>query len=85
MFDEIFGKGYGEENDWCQRAIKKGYKNLHVTNLFVYHKHGGSFPSEEKQRLISKNLTVLNQDFYLTLQSSPQHINENDTSIGQRP
>jgi len=20
MFDEIFGKGYGEENDWCQRA-----------------------------------------------------------------
>ena len=61
MFDEIFGKGYGEENDWCQRAIKKGYKNLHVTNLFVYHKHGGSFPSEEKQRLISKNLTVLNQ------------------------
>jgi O-antigen biosynthesis protein len=61
MFDEIFGKGYGEENDWCQRAIKNGYKNLHVTNLFVYHKHGGSFPSEEKQRLISKNLTVLNQ------------------------
>jgi GT2 family glycosyltransferase len=61
MFDEIFGKGYGEENDWCQRAIKNGYKNIHVTNLFVYHKHGGSFPSEEKQRLISKNLTVLNQ------------------------
>jgi len=63
MFDEIFGKGYGEENDWCQRAIKRGYKNIHVTNLFVYHKHGGSFSSEEKQRLISQNLGVLNQKY----------------------
>ena len=61
MFDEIFGKGYGEENDWCQRAIKEGYKNIHIPNLFVYHKHGGSFPSEEKQRLISQNLGILNK------------------------
>lgn len=61
MFDTIFGKGYAEENDWCQRAIKKGYKNIHVTNLFVYHKHGGSFESEEKQELLSKNLKILNK------------------------
>ncbi|NCC44870.1 MAG: glycosyltransferase, partial [Clostridia bacterium] len=25
---ETFGKGYGEENDWCQRAIKAGYENV---------------------------------------------------------
>lgn len=61
MFDEIFGKGYGEENDLCQRAIKNGYKNIHVPNLFVYHKHGGSFPSEEKKRLIETNLKTLNK------------------------
>ena len=60
MFDIIFGKGYGEENDWCQRAIKEGYKNLHVPNLFVYHKHGGSFASDEKKKLIEKNLHTLN-------------------------
>lgn len=60
MFDEVFGKGYGEENDWCQRAIAAGYRNIHVTNLFVYHKHGGSFPSSEKQQLISQNLSLLN-------------------------
>lgn len=63
MFDEIFGKGYGEENDWCQRAIQNGYKNLHVTNLFVYHKHGGSFPSEEKQRLLKRNSALLSKKF----------------------
>lgn len=57
--EESFGKGYAEENDWCQRAIKAGYKNVHVDNLFVYHKHGGSFTSEEKQRLLNKNLMTL--------------------------
>jgi GT2 family glycosyltransferase/glycosyltransferase involved in cell wall biosynthesis len=61
MFDaETFGKGYGEENDWCQRAILAGYKNICVPNLFVYHKHGGSFPSVEKEKLIATNLSKLN-------------------------
>ncbi len=53
LFDEQFGKGYGEENDWCMRASQLGYKNAIASNLFVYHKHGGSFSSEEKQRLIT--------------------------------
>ncbi len=55
-FDEDrFGKGYGEENDWCMRAISAGFLNLMVPNLFVYHKHGGSFPSQEKQKLMKEN------------------------------
>ncbi|WP_162541312.1 glycosyltransferase [Aggregatibacter actinomycetemcomitans] len=62
MFDEIYGKGYGEENDWCQRAISAGYKNIHITNLFVYHKHGGSFLSEDKIRNINEHYqTLLNK------------------------
>ena len=56
---EHFGKGYGEENDWCQRAIQAGYKNLQVDNLFVYHKHGGSFLSEEKKRLLEEHAQAL--------------------------
>lgn len=58
---ETFYKGYGEENDWCQRAIKLGYKNIHIENLFVYHKHGGSFLSEDKKRYIERNLKLLNE------------------------
>ena len=57
--EENFGKGYGEENDWCQRAIAAGYENVDVDNLFVYHKHGGSFPSEEKQRLLKEHSDAL--------------------------
>lgn len=56
---ERFGKGYGEENDWCMRAIKVGYKHLHAVNCFVYHKHGGSFNDIEKQQLIKCNNKIL--------------------------
>jgi GT2 family glycosyltransferase len=57
--EEAFGKGYGEENDWCQRAIEAGYTNLLVPNLFVYHKHGGSFSAEEKAKLLKTNALKL--------------------------
>ncbi len=48
--EETFGKGYGEENDWCQRAIKKGWLNYHQTNVFAYHKGGVSFAEEGNPR-----------------------------------
>lgn len=54
-----FGKGYGEENDWCQRAIDHGFRNVHVENLFVYHKHGGSFLSEDKKRYLKEHEKIL--------------------------
>lgn len=61
--EETFGRGFGEENDWCQRAAKQGYKNIQVENLFVYHKHGGSFLSQEKKKLIEENLGKLRQRY----------------------
>jgi len=58
-FDPIYGRGYGEENDWCMRAAARGHRHVLVANVFVYHKHGGSFQSEERERLINGNLQVL--------------------------
>lgn len=64
VFDEeSFGMGYGEENDWCQRAIKNNMVNVQVENLFVYHKHGGSFLSEDKRRYIEKNSKILSEKY----------------------
>lgn len=59
--EETFEKGYGEENDWCQRAIDAGYKNVYAENIFVHHDHGGSFPSETKKRLMRENAAKLIQ------------------------
>lgn len=64
LFDqETFGRGFGEENDWCQRALRLGYRNVHVDNLFVYHKHGGTFVSEEKERLIEAHMDTLRKRY----------------------
>lgn len=60
----IFGSGYGEENDFCRRASEAGFRNLLVQNLYVYHKHGGSFGAEgnkKRQELVDRNLKTLNR------------------------
>ena len=58
-----FGKGYGEENDWCFRALQKGWRHLLVPNLYVHHFHGGSFLSEEKVRLIDDHHKILEKRY----------------------
>lgn len=60
VFDQqSFGRGYGEENDWCQRAIEAGFRNVMVENLYVFHNHGGTFQPDEKQRLMRENTETL--------------------------
>lgn len=63
MFDPVFGKGYREENDWCEKASKLGYRHVLVPNLFVHHKHGGSFPSTERQALSDRNEAILRKRY----------------------
>ncbi|MFN7042966.1 MAG: methyltransferase domain-containing protein [Acidovorax temperans] len=51
LFDtENFGKGYGEENDFCQRAAHKGWRNLHLLDTFVLHTGGVSFGDSKSPR-----------------------------------
>ncbi|QEA13248.1 methyltransferase domain-containing protein [Comamonas flocculans] len=51
LFDvEHFGKGYGEENDFCQRAAAKGWRNLHLLDTFVLHTGGVSFGDSKSPR-----------------------------------
>jgi GT2 family glycosyltransferase/glycosyltransferase involved in cell wall biosynthesis len=48
---ETFGRGYGEENDWCQRAQQAGWNNYQAANCFVYHKGKVSFGQEHSPRV----------------------------------
>jgi GT2 family glycosyltransferase len=59
-FDEAaFGRGYGEETDWCRRCAAADWRNVLVPNLFVFHLHGGSFGSAERKALVHANLRLL--------------------------
>ncbi|MDD5275473.1 MAG: glycosyltransferase [Methylovulum sp.] len=52
LFDEkLFGKGYGEENDFCQKAIQKGWRNLIAADIYVRHFGSASFQGERSKRV----------------------------------
>jgi GT2 family glycosyltransferase len=61
LFDEeTFGRGYGEENDFCMRAAALGMRNVLCDDAYVVHHGGGSFgplglqPGDEAmQRLLT--------------------------------
>lgn len=49
--EENFGKGYGEENDFCRRADKAGWRNIHAMDIFVRHYGGASFGASKADRI----------------------------------
>jgi GT2 family glycosyltransferase len=63
LFDaETFGKGYGEENDFCMRTVQAGYRNVLCDDTFILHVGSSSFDDkkaalaqENMQRLLAKH------------------------------
>ena len=52
IFDEeTFGAGYGEENDYCVRARKAGWKLVFTPNSYVYHAQSKSYGIQERLKL----------------------------------
>ena len=50
LFDvETFGRGYGEENDFCWRVSAQQMKNLHALDVFVFHSGETSFSTGAAQ------------------------------------
>jgi GT2 family glycosyltransferase len=47
---ERFGRGYGEENDFCLRAAAAGWRNVLAGDVFIFHEGGVSFSSERDER-----------------------------------
>lgn len=47
-----FGRGYGEENDFCRRSAAKGWRHAAAPNVFVWHRGGGSF-AEQREKLVA--------------------------------
>ena len=63
QFDTNFGRGYGEEVDWCQRVRKAGGRHVGVGTLFVGHRGGSSFGSKEKQARIREASHTISQRY----------------------
>lgn len=58
-FDTAFGRGYGEEVDWCQKTRKAGARHVCLPTLFVEHRGGQSFGGDVKDALVMRaNATI---------------------------
>lgn len=74
-FDEdTFGRGYGEETDWCMRADSRGWANVLVPNLFVQHVHGGSFMAAEKKRLCQEHMQIVRKRWPKQIADMRRHV-----------
>ncbi|MBU2994082.1 glycosyltransferase [Octadecabacter sp. B2R22] len=78
FFDTAFGRGYGEENDWCKKTEALGGHHVAAGNVFVEHYGGMSFGSAAKQRLLEKNIAKLAARY-------PKYQKEVHTFIGNDP
>jgi GT2 family glycosyltransferase len=78
LFDHrAFGKGYGEENDFCQRAIQKGWRNVVAADVFVRHWGSASFQGEKAKR-VQAALKVIRKRY-------PHYHQDVDAFIKQDP
>ncbi|HEX5797948.1 MAG TPA: glycosyltransferase family 2 protein [Candidatus Saccharimonadales bacterium] len=59
LFDEVFGRGYGEENDFCLRIRKRGYKSVLANHAFVFHLEARSFTLPQKAKLLEQNNKII--------------------------
>ncbi len=55
---ESFAQGYGEENDFTERARLAGWRHVAVPGVFVAH-HGGVSFGSARMELLARNLEIL--------------------------
>lgn len=75
FLDENFGRGYGEENDFCARAAGFGYRNVAAAGVLVEHKESISF-TNEKESLLAQNmprLTALYPEYTAVIMEFERH------------
>lgn len=56
---DAFPQGYGEENDWCQRAEAAGWRHVIAGDVLVRHARSQSFGEERRRTLGAAGMAVL--------------------------
>ena len=59
--EAAFPQGYGEENDFCQRAAQAGWRHLIAGNVLVRHARSQSFGEDRRRSLGIAGMAVLRE------------------------
>lgn len=82
--EETFGRGYGEENDFCNRAEQVGYKHVMCDNTYIYHSGTKSFATKEKEEYIKRHEKILHQRYPKQMYNNAIHCRDNpNKKIGE--
>ncbi len=64
IFDEeSFPRGYGEENDFCFRAIDAGFRVVIATDCYVFHEKSKSYSPAVRDRLAKESGAILQKKY----------------------
>jgi len=63
MDEAAFPEGYGEENDFCQRAEHAGYRSVIAGHVLVHHERSASFGDARRARLGEQGMAVLRERY----------------------
>jgi len=84
LFDEVtWGRGYGEENDFCLRAAARGWRNVQACDVFVQH-HGSASFAGDKAALVEAHLAVLCRMYPDYLAAVERHIQADPAAPARR-
>jgi GT2 family glycosyltransferase len=61
--ESAFAQGYGEENDFCQRAELAGFRNIIAGNVLVHHERSASFGDARRAALGAQGMQVLRERY----------------------
>ena len=74
---ETFGRGYGEENDFCNRAEQMGYIHVMCDDTYIYHSGTKSFVSKEKEDYIKAHERILYERYPEQMHNNAVHCRDN--------
>lgn len=81
---ETFERGYGEENDFCNRATLAGYHHVMCDDTYIYHSGTKSFVSKEKQKYIQAHDEILRKRYPEQMKANDVHVRDNPNhTIGE--
>lgn len=82
QLDLAFGRGYGEEVDWCRRTAALGARHVGTGALFVEHRSGSSFGDEKSARVQANNKIISHR--YPSYDLSVRQFRDEDPLAGPR-
>jgi GT2 family glycosyltransferase/glycosyltransferase involved in cell wall biosynthesis len=77
--EQSFPEGYGEENDYCLRAVDSGFELAVADHAYIYHAKSKSYSHERRLVLSKKSGEILNQ------KHGKQRLDRDVTLMRQQP